>query len=223
MSASHTIISSFSDLHEFASAEKHRKSVFRGVRDSKRHRLIPSVGRVTPTPKRSIASFEKRILTVFKEMAVPHLNFTPQNDWEWLALAQHHGLPTRLLDWSYNPLVAAYFAVEKPSDTDSAIYSYSIVRTADPEKEDPFAINKVIKFRPRHIAARISAQKGLFTIHPNPDKPIQSPRITKVVIQNQCRKEIKRQLYTYGISSATLFPGLDGLAKELRWRYDTEH
>ncbi len=205
-------VSTFAELHEVFEGLKRRNSIFRGQRDAA-WPVLSGIGRREETID------EVGMLKRFKDSAVPYLDHIPQNDWQWLALGQHHGLPTRLLDWSYNPLVATYFAVTQESYTDSAVFMFWGARTMslDTHGDDPFGVEKVLRYRPAHVSRRITAQSGLFTVHPNPDLPFDHKSIMKIVISAQGRAEIKQTLYKYGFSDRSLFPGLDGIASDLLW------
>lgn len=217
-------VTTFPELHEFVQKYEQRFTVFRGVSDIS-HELIPKIGRKDLHLKDPLEKAEKRMLQFFKERAIPHLSFIPRNDWEWLAVAQHHGLPTRLLDWSRNPLIAAYFAVEQESDTDSALYVWKNRRMpVNPEKNPiPFNITELRKFIPSHVTSRIIAQSGLFTVHPSPGQPMNNDNVDKIVIDKDFRKLLKNILFRYGIHRASLFPDLDGLSNHIIWLNTQSH
>jgi len=215
-------VNSFQDIHEFVEGYGMKTILYRGVK-SQSFLLIPKVGRIVSV----ITDKEKneiKILDLFKERALPYLDYIPNSDWDWLAIGQHHGLPTRLLDWTRNPLVACYFAVEEECSDDSAIYAYhnpEHISIAD--YPNPFVCNNVGRFTPRHITPRITAQSALFTIHPNPYSPFDSDKIHKIIIPNKIRLDLKRTLGKYGIDRSSLFPGLDGLAKHIEWLRSKGH
>ncbi|MGB4222143.1 MAG: FRG domain-containing protein, partial [Smithellaceae bacterium] len=162
-------IATFEDFHRAVEAYSGKTVIFRGVRSTE-HKLVPKIGRYKKFKKsRDTVREERYMLRLFKEQAVSYMATIPDNNWEWLAIMQHHGMPTRLLDWTRNPLVAAYFAVRKEHDGDSCVYAFKSNQYINIEKNpDPFDRGKLGKFIPRHVTRRITAQTSLFTIHPEP-------------------------------------------------------
>ena len=84
--------------------------VYRGAFDASRP-LLTSLDRLGGVrPPHTKVGLEAHVFRNFVRYSRPHLPLAPPNDWELLVTAQHHGVPTRLLDWTYSPLVAAHFA-----------------------------------------------------------------------------------------------------------------
>jgi hypothetical protein len=92
------------------SGRRRYSGVYRGSANAARP-LLTSLDRLGGTePPHTKAGLEEHILRNFIRYSRPYFPAPPVNEWELLVAAQHHGLPTRLLDWTYSPVVAAHFA-----------------------------------------------------------------------------------------------------------------
>jgi hypothetical protein len=83
---------------------------FRGS-TNRDHKLVPSLGRA---PFR--LDHERALINIFKQNAVQFAD-RPQSEWEWLFLARHHAVPTRLLDWTESAMIGLYFATHAADGT----------------------------------------------------------------------------------------------------------
>lgn len=163
---------------------------------------------------------EITILEEFKRRSLPYIHRIPENDWEWLALAQHQGLPTRLLDWSTNPLVAAYFAIWENYVGDSVIYVCSRKDLGlGRRSQSPFSLDQDVLFEPTHTSSRITAQSSLFTVHSDPRKAFCRPSLRRLIIKQECLIELGIALEKFGMTDAILFPGMEGVSKSLKHKF----
>ncbi|MFA9392966.1 MAG: FRG domain-containing protein [Prolixibacteraceae bacterium] len=227
-----TTINSVGEFVDFVtSLSLNGKIIFRGQINNKP--LIPVIGR--NKEREMFFNNEEKIIETFKREAIPHIKFHVDNDWQWLAIAQHNGIPTRLLDWTLNPLVALWFAVKYSDENPenrivwAFYYNESDDRVDTNKFENPFSIEKTFVYFPEHIFPYIQAQSGLFTVHHRlkdtkdfvPLNNIEDSDLLlrKIKIPSKIVTTIRHQLNRIGINSATLFPGLIGIRDKIIYDY----
>jgi len=212
-------IGSFSGFHSVI--VEHGRGMFRGVSNAS-YALIPKLSRNWKLDFSVLKILEQGILDDFKRSAARHLDRLPANNWEWLALGQHYGLPTRLLDWTSNPLVALFFACLSNPHRNGAIYFSFGADSLDIEKDpNPFSISNNMMWKPFYLTERFAAQSAFFTVFSNPLIEFPDGVYYKLIIRASKKAELLGNLEGYGIHSASLFPGLEGVSKYAgeNWAY----
>jgi hypothetical protein len=196
---------------------------------------------------------ESRIRRIFERKSHLFLIDPPANDEvEWLALMQHHGAPTRLLDFTWSPYVAAFFALERAT-SDAAIWAVNLPLLWDTQRKNPIGRVRVTHADPRDAAnfnkyylpnkhafvwqgdpfrmpQRVVAQSGTFLISSHLGMTVEEivagyPGSGELLIKfvlntSKLRSEAMASLYSMNITQATLFPGLDGLARSMAYEFE---
>jgi FRG domain len=145
--------------------------------------------------------------------------------WSWfplMALAQHHGLPTLFLDWTTRGWVAAYFAcielADGANDRSGELAIWAVDRHVFERRskeayfyEPPAATNPNLRAQSGLFTREIFSRENVF------EKQLgQSPHsIRKVTLSQSLATEVIKELALEGISGSSLFPGVDGVVREM--------
>ncbi len=198
------------------------------------------------------AEREERAIRIFRRKAHIYLpdRSVLQDALRCLAMMQHHGAPTRLLDFTKSPFVAAFFALEHAMG-DCAVYALDTPRlwsaaprfdprltrdAIDPQMPgnferwfSPGAYPLVWLGEPSEMDRRLVAQSGLLVMPGTLGQPLDAlldayddaqPLIEKLVLDGSLRAEAMHQLYRMNITQATLFPDLEGLARSIAYELE---
>lgn len=213
---------------------------FRGQGDAK-WKLLPYIAR-----KKNIVKAEVSLIARFKQSATLLINPPPETEWHWLTIMQHHGVPTRLLDWTESPLVGLYFTVYEKPNKDGALwvllpcalnkisnithpYSRYIphfgernVNNYSPESvssETTTSLKPIAIIGPRNTA-RMQSQLGVFTIIHRDSIAIEEidthSHVWRYIIPKKRKKTILAELTRIKIGKFQLFPEIQSIGDILR-------
>ncbi|MFT3911492.1 MAG: FRG domain-containing protein [Ferruginibacter sp.] len=208
-------------------------TLFRG--QSTNQPLLPSIARKNPSFDST--DIEIEMLDNIKRRSALLIKQPMRNDWEWLVMAQHYGLKTRLLDWTSNPLVALWFACSNEYKMDQKSYVYVLFAHNNAlvdllSDESPFTSTTTRVYRPLLNNERIIAQSGWFTSHIysklvdfNKFVDLQTNsntnnKLIEIEVPANLKKEILKKLSLFGINNRTLYPDIAGLCNHINWKYE---
>ena len=193
------------------------------------YKLLPNIGRLLGSKFSSPSELHAYEENIFNEFFIrTYSKFREKNRLLNLAIAQHHGLQTRLLDWTFSPLIALFFAVENESnfDYDGALYGYQSVQGYNqypagfenhPLDEEKYESDYYFAYTP-DLTPRISSQLGVFQIFKHPGEEFKEGfNLHKIIIKANAKDKIKKQLFRLGISFDIIYPELDGLARTIMY------
>ena len=204
--------------------------LFRG--QSQNWPLLPALGRYphVVTKYDNWDVFHQHIMERFLRLGRSFFSELPRSDPETWVIAQHHGLPTRLLDATTNPLKALFFAVNNPLEDseDGAFWAFSY--TSWHEELDTLSAHwksELVPFLPAPaITQRLTAQEGAFLSYPLPnhcnplvpaDKLSQPGlNLIRFRVPGEAKVSLRRELAVLGVQYRLLFPDLEGVARNIK-------